>query len=210
MILLALLLAGCGGGEASTQCRVQLFGDSTMAGYEGGFTPARLATHTPAIVLQAAVDARFGAGRVAVSSRAVSGATARQLVEGADGLNQPWPLPVDAEIVVVNHGINDMQAHETQGEYLGWLTKLAGNTAGATLVFETPNKVKSWDVGPYADTMRQFASRRGLGVADTYAISNTSMLGDWAHPTDAGYVAIVGQSLAPAVIAAVTQRCRLN
>jgi lysophospholipase L1-like esterase len=211
-LIVCLVLGGCGGGGDAAPCpqtvRVQLFGDSTMWGTDGA--TGQQALHPPAARLQVEMDARFGAGKVSVSSRAKGGTTARQLVEGTDGVNQPWPGSVNAEIVVINHGINDMQAHETQGEYLGWLTKLAANTAGATLVFETPNKVKSWDVGPYADTMRQFAASQGLTLADTYTITDTSMLGDWAHPTDLSYAFIVSQSLAPAVSAAITQRCALK
>lgn len=216
----AIALTGCGGGggdapkapAAATctplaQVRIQLFGDSTQAGYEGGAVPSALAVHTPAVGLQQALDARFGASTTLVTSRAVPGTTSQQLRDGTDGTNAPWPQSVAAEIVMINHGINDMQASadavpETMATYRANLEFFAAHTNGAQLVLETPNVVQGWaptGTAPYAQTMRDVAKAVGAPVADTQAISDTSMLGDWAHPTDAGYVTIVSRSLAPTV-----------
>jgi hypothetical protein len=180
-----------------------------MAGYEGGTADAQgvssLAVHTPAVALQQALDARFGAGSTLVTSRAVPGTWSQQLRDGTDGMNAPWPQSVAADIIVINHGINDMQHRDTEpmSAYRANLEFFATHTNGAQLVFETPNKVVSYSVvggtADWADTMREVALEFRVPVADTQAVSDLTMLGDWAHPTDAGYVEIVSRSLAPTV-----------
>lgn len=223
MLRLAALLALCalqaacgGGGDGPTkppesapctpvaQVTIQLFGDSTQAGYEGGAVPSALAVHTPAVALQQALDARFGAGKTLVTSRAVNGTWSQELRDGTDGLNAPWPQSVTANIAVINHGINDMQRHdfETVSDYRANLEFFAANTNGAQIVFETPNNVVYGATGTtaYAQTMREVATEFHDPVADTNALTDLSILGDWAHPTDAGYIEVVSRSLAPAVI----------
>lgn len=183
---------------------IQLFGDSTQAGYEGGVTPSRIAAHNPTEELQRILDAQFGAGSTLVVNRGVGGTRSYQLRAGTDGLNLPWPQSVAAQIIVVNHGINNMQDQATipLSAYKADLEFFAANTNGAQLVLETPNVVTGWGLSGtalYAQAMRDVAAEHQLPVADTYDITDSSMLGDWAHPTDAGYVTIVAESLAPAV-----------
>ena len=172
-----------------------------MAGYEGGTSPSMLALHTPAVALQEILDARFGRGATLVENRGVGGTTAKELVAGTDGLNQPWPRSVAAEIVVLNHGINDLTHDGDPAAYRAALLMIAQNTGGASLVFETPNVVQVFNTAPYAQAMREVAAEFKVPVADTNALSAAQQsLGDWAHPTDAGYVSIVANSLAPAVV----------
>lgn len=173
-----------------------------MAGWDG--VTKLYAVHPPAVALQAALDERFGVGFTLVTSRAVSGTTAVELVAGTDRLNAPWPRSVDANIIVVNHGINDMTHHGDQVAYRTALRTIAANTAGAKLVFETPNAVLVYDVWPYAQIMRDVASEAHVPVADTFALPlRITLLGDWAHPSDEGYLNIVKFSLAPAVMPVV-------
>lgn len=214
-ILAAVLaLVACGGGGTSdpqpatpcvqmAQVRVQLFGDSTMEGWDGA--TGAYAVRTPTSELQDALDARFGRGTTLVTSRAMSGTTARQLVAGTDGRNQPWPRSVDAEIVVVNHGINDATHGDDLATYKAALAAIVANPGGARLIFETPNAVRGADLAPFAQAMRD----TGTPIADTFTLPVE--LGDWAHPTQAGYIKIVRDSLAPAVIPVVEQvlRCGL-
>jgi lysophospholipase L1-like esterase len=79
--------------------RIQLFGDSTQWGYDP--TTERPVAQPPVALLQAAMDARFGVGRVLVTERAAPGTTSSDLVAGKDDRNRPWPREVNADIVVV-------------------------------------------------------------------------------------------------------------
>lgn len=216
--LAAAALTACGGGGTSElpnsgpldapcapveQVRVQLFGDSTQAGADG--STGGYATLTPAVNLQAAMDARYGRGKSLVTLRAVGGTSAVELVAGTDGMNQPWPESVDADIVVVNHGINDVWKHGDMDAYRAALETLSD--APATVIFETPNIIHGmYDVGPFAQTMREVAQARGVPVADVYAYTAAmpdyaTRIPDWAHPVEALYVDIVRDVLAPAVFA---------
>lgn len=214
VLMCSLILFGCGGGsnpqESLTPCepkstvRVQLFGDSTQEGYVGA--TGVVADRSPAKLLQSAMDARFGVGTVVVDARAVQGTTAVELVAGRDGLNLPWPGSLAAEIVVINHGINDMTHHGDSAAYRAALDTIAGS--GARVVFETPNVVKHYDVAPWAQAMRSVAAHHGAAVADVHDYTSSltdwqSLIPDWAHPSEKLYAMISADVLVPAVTAAV-------
>lgn len=217
------LLVGCGGGgdnpappaPAQVPCpavRIQLFGDSTQAGYDGS-TGSELAgsktiaPHNPTAMLQGYFDATYGAGKVVVQSMALEGTTTRDLIAGVDKhgatVTAPWPNSVNADIVVMNHGINDLTHFGDLEEYKANLQTLA--TAGAArVVFETPNVITGgYDIGPYAEAMREVAIANGLAVADVYAfttaIGAAGLPADWAHPNDALYARITAEVLIPTV-----------
>ena len=91
------LLTACGGGGTSdspsvacvpaTAVRVQLFGDSTQAGYStNADATSTVVAHNAAAELQAFFSAPYGAGAVIVASRAGGGTTAKGPVAGTDGL----------------------------------------------------------------------------------------------------------------------------
>jgi len=197
-----------------TDCRlprvitVQLFGDSTQAGWDG--SKHRIGGRTPEKLLQRQLDLAFGKGRVVVEGRGVSGTTLLQLVEGADGKNARWPQPAVADVVVINHGINDARDSDLT-QYRAALSQLA-NPPGR-LVFETPNVVtKNYDVRPYAQAMRDEAQRRGVPVADVHAYTKRMLtwpllIPDHYHPTERMYELIVSNSLAPAVVEQVRHFC---
>jgi len=218
--IVALLTACGGGGESAgppnaacvpaTTVYVQMFGDSTQAGYTTNpDNTSTIVASNPAAALQAFFTKRYGAGAVIVSSRAVSGTTAKELVAGTDHLNAPWPGSVQADIVVVNHGINDLTHDGDLTAYQLALRKLA--TAPALVIFETPNAVKEWNLAPYAQVMRDVAKENGLAVVDTYAFTadKVGQLSDWAHPTDELYTRI-SELVQPVVAVAVSRlRCEL-
>lgn len=221
------LLTACGGGKGGAETlsspvvskpapsptciprekiKVQLFGDSTQVGYDG-FT-RKTAVVTPAIALQGALNAEFGAGAVVVISRAVYGTTSQELLTGTDGLNLPWPGSVDADIIVINHGINDMTRYGIArlSEYSASLRTLAN--APARVIFETPNITKNWDIGPYADAMRAVARTVNAPIADVYAYTSglpdwRQQIPDWAHPSSGLYEQIGTKVLAPVVASEV-------
>lgn len=224
LVLAATLVAcGGGGGDSGTGAgvdsprgalqtaeisgcrtvRVQLFGDSTQYGQDGR-TGTRAST-TPGSALQAAMDARFGAGRVAVETRAVGGSTSTRLRDGTDGLNQAWPGSVDADIVVVNHGINDALQGLPLETYADNLRAL-GTAPAARVLFETPNPVHDVPASTtaYAQRMRDVAAERALPLIDTEAFvlaqaNWRALVPDGLHPTAALYARIGAGPLADAV-----------
>lgn len=202
----ALLSCLAGPVAAARPVRIELFGDSTQYGWDAR-TEGRV-PHPPAQVLQAAMDARFGPGAVRVTERAVPGTTAGELLEGRDGLNRPWPADVDADIVVVNHALNDALARVPLARYEETLRDLHPT------VFETPNPVTvDWPWADYAAAMRRVAAEQHAPVADVAAWMLArprwrASLVDGVHPDDATYGAIVREVLAPALVPLVEAALR--
>jgi lysophospholipase L1-like esterase len=196
---------------------VQLFGDSTMRGYDGDASTGVRAAVYPALALQAAFDAQFGAGQVTVIDRAVDGMTSQNLIDGTDGLNLPWPGSVTADLVVVNFGINDRFANMPTATYKANLRRLSA--AAARVVLQTPLPVWAsyYPTRPdtsYAPEMREVATELGLAVADVsaYALGRADWRSSFApltvHPNSAGYQTLATEVLAPIVLPiAANLRC---
>lgn len=165
---LVLFLVACGGGgnaKPATERTLQLFGDSTQRNMAPLFV------------------ARFGAR---VESRAVGSTTTQMLLDGTDGKNPPWPGACTADVVMVNHGLNDAGTvlHVALDQYRANLRRLA--SAPTLVVFETPNPIdplqaspaaQGIDVDVYADAVRQVGAELGVRVIDVhrYVLS----LQDW-------------------------------
>ena len=183
-------------GAPARPVRIQLFGDSTQWGYDG--KTEQPVAQPPVAVLQSAMDARFGRGAVLVTERAVPGTTSGQLLAGTDGRNRPWPREVDADIVVVNHALNDSHDHVPLATYERQLAALHPT------VFETPNAITvDWPAPPYVAAMRKVAAAQHAPVADVDAWMRAqpdwkSLLSDdGLHPTQEGYRKIVLEVLMP-------------
>jgi len=201
--------ATCTWGAPAKPVRIQLFGDSTQWGYDGKTEQA--VAQPPVALLQAAMDARFGAGAVVVSERAVPGTTSGQLLNGTDGRNRPWPREVDADIVVVNHALNDSNEHVPLATYERQLAALHPT------VFETPNAITvDWPAPPYVAAMRKVAAAQHAPVADVDAWMRAqpnwkSLLSeDGLHPTQAGYREIVLKVLMPTLEPLVAKALKSN
>lgn len=175
--------------------RIQLFGDSTQFGYDG--KTGQQTAHPPATVLQSLMDAHFGVGAVIVTERAVPGSASAQLLAGTDGRNRPWPQEVDADIVVVNHALNDAYTKVPLQKYAEQLRQLHPT------VYETPNPVTiGWPSPKYARVMRQVAAEQHAPVADVETWMRAQPhwqrhLTDRLHPDDATYGEIVRKVLMP-------------
>ena len=180
---------------AARPVRIQLFGDSTQFGYDGRSDDR--VPHPPAAVLQGLMDRRFGAGAVVVTERAVPGTTAAELLAGKDGRNRPWPAEVAADIVVVNHALNDARTHVPIADYGATLRRFHAT------VYETPNPVTvGWPYAPYAAAMRDVAAKEHAPVADVERWMAAQphwqrRLTDGIHPDDATYGDIVREVLMP-------------
>lgn len=184
--------------------KIQLFGDSTQA----GATRSGFVDRSPARLLQGHMDFMFGPGIVVVEDRAASGTTLHQLINGQDGRNELWPRSVEADIVVVNHGINDLTHGESEETYKADLGRL--RLTSATLVLETPNPIREPGIESRVQTMRAIARELRVPLADAYAavvaVPNWSAyLSDWAHPTQALYEYIVRVSLIPVLVPLVKE-----
>jgi lysophospholipase L1-like esterase len=202
--VLALVLTACGGGGGDAPMpptktpaappaptctprtvSVALVGDSTLYGFLV-LTGAQ-ATDNPGVRLQNDMDAEFGAGSVVVTNYAVSGTTSAQASK------------VAADVIVTNYGINDAHLGVPVADYITNMRAI-----GATLI-ETPNPTWGTVYGAIDDAPYAAAGRTlGLPVADTQAYMLArqgwqDLLPDGVHPTEAGYVEIVDNVLAPAV-----------
>jgi lysophospholipase L1-like esterase len=214
--VLALVLAGCGGGggDAPTAAppahpvagctpkvvTVQLAGDSTQFGFDGATRTTAL--QTPGMVLQSILDARFGAGAVVVQDIGMSGTTSADLAPGA----------LTADITVVNFGINDAVSMPIE-TYKALLRGLHPT------VFETPSPTYR-DIRPLAGTMafaqamREVAAETGTPVADVtpYVMDRPNWqaeVADEIHPDNALYAAIVTNVLAPTLEPMISKlRCQ--
>jgi lysophospholipase L1-like esterase len=203
-------LAACGGG-GDTQVqpptctprvvRVQVFGDSVNR------------AHAP--YLQAELDRRFGAGAVLVDNRAVGGTTSEQLVTGTDGLNAPWPGSVVADVVLVNHGINDAYAPlgVTIERYRANLRTLASAPAAVILQTPSPTTAAVYDSAPRAAAMREVAAETGAQLADVQAYvlglpGWTVYLPDGIHP-DANLHGLIARDVTAHALQQAVERLRL-
>ena len=206
LLAFALVIASqCAWCLPAKPVRIQLFGDSTQFGYDG--KTGKQTAHPPVAVLQSLMDARFGAGAVIVTERAVPGSSSAQLLAGTDGRNRPWPQEVDADIVVVNHALNDADTKVPLSKYAAQLRQLHPT------VYETPNPVTiGWPSPRYARVMRQVAAEQHAPVADVETWMRAQPhwqrhLPDGLHPDDATYGQIVRQVLMP-TLAPLVERLR--
>ena len=157
------------------------------------------------------MDARFGVGAVSVSERAVSGTTTRQLLEGTDTRNRPWPAEVATDVVLVNFGINEQRTGVSVEHYEADLTELGRRlhmtAPHAVLVFETPNPVHryAWASDAYAVAMRRVAIALKTPLADVNHFLGAradwqGLVPDGAHPADATYLLLVRDVLMPVLV----------
>lgn len=225
VVVLALVLAGCGGGGSDAPSKVptqtvctpvpvvniETFGDSTFLGYGASVAANGDITYAPAPMIQRAMDARFGAGAVRVYGNAVAGTTSTQLVNGTDGVNAPWPGSVmtNAHIVIVNHGINDEEQATPMATYRANFQAFASLKVPVVLQTANPT-LQAWDDPAYAQAVREVAAAAGATLADVQkymsGFGNLDLyLADGIHPNDLGYQAIVNNVTLPALVPLVAK-----
>lgn len=194
----SIILSACGGGgnEPATPCAptIQLFGDSTMAP-ELGAGPLWIAKWGPR-----------------VTNRAVGGTNSTALRTGTDGLNAPWPMSVNADYVVINHGMRDgfipfPQAFTPLEQYKDNLRFFRDHNGGAEVIFQTPNPstiLPERDMAPYAAAMKEVAAEKGNKVIDVYACFQQQpnweqRIPDKTHPDQQGLQYVVDTCVTPVV-----------
>jgi lysophospholipase L1-like esterase len=179
-------------------------GDSTMWGYQtsDGFKKSWQSPNNPPALLQAALQARFGA-RVIVQNNGVPGATIVDRERGINGYGQPysqWVATSPAHIVIVNFALNDADNHvkEPPAAFRAHLMRFIEESRGAgrIVVLEEPNPVdyavNRTIVPQYVAVVDELAKRYGLALVRQYAVIGAmhdwrSLLIDGVHPTDALY-----------------------
>lgn len=177
---------------------VEYYGDSTIWGYSSG-NGGQVAKPAPA----AFAEALPVSGKYDVRNEGVSGTTACDLLNGADGVHPAWSSQMSsskAKYVLVNFAINDEWKYD-MATYKSCMHSLAQTAKqnGKQMIFETPNPTR--DSGPGGlDTMvaamKEVASQEGVPVIDQYqyltnylnGASPYSICPDGLHPTDAVYI----------------------
>lgn len=143
-----------------------------------------------------------------IANRGVSGSTAGQLLEGADGLNAPWDQQLAGDVahwVIINHGLNISGGTTTQ-QYRGHIIDLVvmARRAGKRVMLEMPNNAAphgEFDVPAFLD--RQASVRELARVLGVHLCEQPSVpLADGAHPTPAGY-SIKAERLAKCLMKAI-------
>lgn len=231
-LLLSVSLAACGGGgggaedskqtspdpteEPATVCKpaesvsIQLWGDSTNYGATFGPQGIYRVAQNPEWVIQSEMDQQFGAGVVKVSTFAVPNTTAVQMLSRADG--GTWP-PVGADIVLVNHGINDRFEGQTPEQFAASLEEIS-KVPG--VVLETPLPLH---LGPliepgYAKVVRDFAEANKIPLIDVSAVAMAlpnwgAYLVDGIHPASEGYGLVTRSAVVPKLTEMVAKlRCQ--
>jgi lysophospholipase L1-like esterase len=213
-----LVAAGAGAGAAHAASRaaahtlavtgkpiiIDAQGDSTMWGYQtsNGFRKSWQSPNNPPALLQAALQARFGA-RVIVQNNGVSGATLADREKGVNGYKQSysqWVAKSPAQIVIVNFALNDADNHvkESPAQFRAHLMHFIKESQGAgrIVVLEEPNPVdyavNKVIVPRYVAVVDEMAKHYGLALIRQYAYIGAmrdwrSLLIDGVHPTDKLY-----------------------
>ncbi|WP_185634006.1 SGNH/GDSL hydrolase family protein [Burkholderia stagnalis] len=219
LAVIAAALAACGGGNGAPQTAaaataqvsavIETYGDSTTQGWESINGNGFITTANVPALLQAGLQAQFGAG-VTVSNQAVGGTEASQLLNGTDGVHAAWAQQMaasPARIVMLNFSLNDAYyirvpksgvIGEAPADYAAYMTQLVqiAKAAGKTVVLVEPNPtcepVRQSALADYVAQLRQVATAQGVMLVPHYdPILNLpnwqAMLTDCLHPSDALY-----------------------
>lgn len=143
--------------------------------------------------------------KLVVTSRSSGFSTSGELLDGNDGVNGPWPDYQEANVVVINHGLNDARYDVPVAEYESNLRELREKLpAGTVMVWQTPTVARGIDTAEYAEAMRRVATEYKDIVADAHKISRwLGELPDGVHPRQLGYVELVDLCLASAINKAI-------
>lgn len=181
---------------------VELFGDSIMCGKDPDLPTPRCGVCSNADPITGRVPQPPGKlinfflpqYKIMVTTRSSGNSTSGQLLHGTDGVNGPWPDGIEANIVIINHGLNDAKNGIPVEEYKQNLISLReGLRPDQVMIWQTPTINYYWDTTPYAEAMREVAFAYDDIVADTHKIK-PNWLGevpDGIHPRQLGYVELV-------------------
>lgn len=143
--------------------------------------------------------------QIVTNNRAKSYSTSGNLLNGTDGINGVWPDNVQANIVIINHGLNDAKANVGIQDYKNNLIALRQGLANdQILVWQTPAETLTVNTAPYANAMIEVANQFNDIVADTRKIRNwTNELPDGEFPRQIGYSRLVDLVLSEKINSAI-------
>ena len=197
---------------------IELYGDSIMCGRDPdlfddpcGCSPRNIIGRVPQPPSRL-IEIFLPQYKLVVTSRSSGLSTASELLDGNDGVNGPWPDYQDANIVVVNHGLNDARYNVPVGEYEETLRQLRINLPpDKIMVWQTPTVAKSIDTTEYAAAMRRVAAEYNDIIADAHKISRwLGELPDGIHPRQLGYAELVDLCLASAINQAIIKHLGID
>lgn len=206
--------------------RIELFGDSVMCGKDANIslsssmlsyptcrydqTTGRVASPPDYLIYQS-LSSKYN---VSVITRSVENSTSGRLLAGSDGVNEAWPDNIDADLVIINHGMVDAKEGVSIEDYKNNLIALRDALKPSQgVIWQTPAPVNraspttAWapigtsDMTIYANAMKEVALLNGDLVADTHTIANwlSYLVHDGVHPTQAGYTKLVNDLLVPTI-----------
>jgi lysophospholipase L1-like esterase len=137
---------------------------------------------------------------VTVSDQGVGATTLNQLISGSDGKHAAWAKQMQsstAQIVIVNHGLNDDVVGETLDTYRALLIEFVSTARqyGKTPVLEEPNPScdpQRANLGDYVKVMDHVAAEMNVPLISQWAYIQTlpnwqSYFADCIHPNPAMY-----------------------
>ena len=146
--------------------------------------------------------------KLIVTTRSQGNSTSGELLHGKDGVNEVWPDVIQANIVIINHGLNDAKQNVSLTEYRRNLISLRnGLKPDQIMIWQTPTITKFWDTNPYAEVMREVAATYKDVVADANRMPNwLNELPDGIHPRQLGYYKLVDLCLTSKINSAIIKK----
>lgn len=165
----------------------------------------------------------------AIITRSVGGSTARDLLNGNDGANEKWPDSIEADIVIINHGLNDAKQNISVADYKENLSALRNSLPRNKIIVwvlptqpnmdlvndnSLPDPRVNWNrtnrLQLFINAMREVAITNGDYIADTTDIPDwkSYFIVDPVYPTQEGYRALIKHAIAPAIKKVIRDRNR--
>ena len=171
----------------------------------------------PDYLLYQSLSDQFG---VAITTRSVTGSDSTQLLLGQDGVNRVWPDDIEADIVLINHGIADARNNIPLSVYKNNLRALRNRLPKEKIiVWITPTPVNSnlatWaqnssnSIADYARAMKEVARQFGDYLVDAHSIPNwlSYINQDGVHASQQGYQ-VYANTIIPVLKQAIRDRIK--
>ena len=221
-LLLILTLAACGGGgdsnpsqgtpqnpgggpapgqggnpEPPTSEIIEYYGDSTIWGLKSHTNDEQVAKPAPQAFAEALPRTPT---TYTVRNEGVSNTSACQLRNGTDGRHDNWEEQMktsQADVVIINHAINDLRQGESITTYRTCLRDLAvlATQNRKRVMFDTPNTITAPSgLESYVQSMKAVAGENSVQIIDQYQYllsryaDPSQIVPDGLHPTDAVYI----------------------
>jgi lysophospholipase L1-like esterase len=176
---------------------IEYYGDSTVWGLKSHTNDEQVAKPAP----QAFAEALPGSPTTyTVRNEGVSNTSACQLRDGTDGRHDNWGEQMrtsQADVVIINHAINDLRQGESIATYSTCLRDLAvlARQNGKRVIFETPNPITAPSgLDSYVGAMKAVATENSVQIIDQYQYlvnrypDLSVVVPDGLHPSDQVYI----------------------